>query len=240
MFKDKRHMTEYLLTVEYVNRYLEKGMKILEIGAGTGAYSLSYAKQGYEIHALEYVKENLDFLKSKLESDMDIHPVLGDGRDLSMYEDDTFDFTLCLGPLYHLDVDGRKRCIDECTRVTKKGGLIYMAYISNNFTFVKCVKKFDKYLLNADKEIGEGFEINDSMNVFTFMHPEQMEVLIKENGLEKVHHLTTDGISSLVDDRVNSFSDEEFAIWIEYLKSTAEREDQLGYGEHLLYIARKN
>jgi len=54
---------------------------------GTGSYSLYYAKQGYNIHALEYVKENLDVLKANIEEGLNISPVLGDARNLSMYED---------------------------------------------------------------------------------------------------------------------------------------------------------
>lgn len=83
------------------------------------------------------------------------------------------------------------------------------------------------------------YALIDSQNVFTFMYPKQMEDFIVKYKLEKVHHLTTDGISSLIAERINSLSLKEFEVWIEYLETTAEREDQLGYGEHLLYIARK-
>jgi len=239
LFLDNKHKTEFILTIKYIDKYLKEGMKILELGAGTGAYSLYYAQQGYEVHALEYVKENLDILKSKVKEDMNITPILGDARDLSMYPDNTFDMTLCLGPMYHLDEKGREKCLEESIRVTKPNGLIYLAYISNNFTFVKCVKKFDNYVEKYKEEIGEGFRLIDSQNVFTFMYPKQMEDFIVKYKLEKVHHLSTDGISSLIAERINTLSEKEFEVWIEYLETTAEREDQLGYGEHLLYIARK-
>lgn len=238
LFRDNKHKTEFILTVDYIDKYIKKGMKILELGAGTGAYSLYYAKQGYEIHALEYVKNNLDILKSKIEEDMKITPVLGDARDLSMYSDNLFDMTLCLGPMYHLDRKGREKCLEESIRVTKPNGLIYLAYISNNFTFVKGIKKFDNCIEKYKEEIGKDFRLTDSLNVFTFMYPEEIEELIKKFNLEKVHHLTTDGISSLIIERINSMPKKEFEIWIEYLRTTAERKDQLGYGEHLLFIAK--
>jgi ubiquinone/menaquinone biosynthesis C-methylase UbiE len=239
LFCDNKHKTEFILTIDYIDKYLKKGMKILELGAGTGAYSLYYAQQGYEVHALEYVKKNLDILKSKIKENMNITPVLGDARDLSMYLDNTFDMTLCLGPMYHLDVKGREKCLEESIRVTKAKGLIYLAYISNNFTFVKCIKKFDNYIEKYKEEIGEDFRLTDSQNVFTFMYPKEMEDLIVKYHLEKVYHVTTDGISSLIMEKINSMPEREFGIWIKYLRATAEREDQLGYGEHLLYIARK-
>jgi len=239
LFRDNKHKTEFILTVDYIDKYLRKAMKILELGVGTGAYSLYYARQGYNIHALEYVKENLDVLKSNIEEGMNITPVLGDARDLSMYEDNTFDMTLSLGPLYHLEGKDREKSIEESIRVTKPNGLIFLAYISNNLTFVKCVKKFDDYVVKYREEIKEGFRIEDSQKIFTFMYPNEMEDLGRKYGIEKLHHLTTDGISSLIAERLNSLPEEQLKVWIEYLRETAEREDQLGYGEHLLYVARK-
>ena len=109
LFKDNKHKTEFILTTDYIDKYLQKGMRILELGAGTGAYSLYYAKQGYQVDALEPVEKNLNILKSKIEKGMNINPVLGNALDLSIYEKDTFDMVLCLGPMYHLD--GEKRDI---------------------------------------------------------------------------------------------------------------------------------
>jgi len=239
LFKDNKHKTEFILTTDYIDKYLQKGMRILELGAGTGAYSLYYAKQGYQVDALEPVEKNLNILKSKIEKGMNINPVLGNALDLSIYEKNTFDMVLCLGPMYHLDGEKRDKCLEEALRVTKPQGLIYLAYISNNFTFVKCVKKFDNYVEKYKEEIQDGFRLVDSQKVFTFMYPEEMEKLVSKYDLEKLHHLTTDGISSLIMERLNNMPESEFKVWIEYLRSTAEREDQLGYGEHLLYIARK-
>ncbi|HKM20245.1 MAG TPA: class I SAM-dependent methyltransferase [Candidatus Dojkabacteria bacterium] len=239
LFKDQKHKTEFILTTDYIDKYLKKGMKILELGAGTGVYSLLYASKGHEVDALEYIKENLDILKSKITEDMNINPVLGDARNLSMYEDETFDMVLNLGPLYHLEGGDRDKVIQEAKRVCKKGGLIYSAYISNNLTFVKRVKKFDDYVVKYKEEILEGFRIGDNENVFTLMYPSEMEELMKRNGLSKVHHLTTDGISDLIKERIDSLPEDQYEVWIDYLRTTAEREDQLGYGEHLLYIAKK-
>ena len=42
-----------------------------------------------------------------------------------MYQDNTFDITLILGPLYHLYTEeDAKKAIDEAIRVTKKHGKI--------------------------------------------------------------------------------------------------------------------
>ena len=35
---------EYITTMRYIEKYLKPGVKILEVGAGTGAYSIELAK----------------------------------------------------------------------------------------------------------------------------------------------------------------------------------------------------
>ena len=102
LIKNNSHMLEYITTTNYIYKYLKPNMKILEVGAGTGRYSLKYAKEGYEVYSIEYVNHNLEILKSKIEPNMNIKAELGDAIDLSRYEDNTFDITLVLGPLYHL------------------------------------------------------------------------------------------------------------------------------------------
>lgn len=57
---------EFLTTTKYIEKYLKSDSKILEVGAGTGRYSLYYANKGYDVTSIEYVKHNLDILKSKI------------------------------------------------------------------------------------------------------------------------------------------------------------------------------
>ena len=44
--RSKHGMVEFLTTMRYVEKYLRPGMKILEIGAGTGRYSHALAQRG--------------------------------------------------------------------------------------------------------------------------------------------------------------------------------------------------
>ena len=54
--KDKTHKIEFITTTTYIDKYLKKGDKILEVGAGTGAYSLYYARLGYEVESIELIE----------------------------------------------------------------------------------------------------------------------------------------------------------------------------------------
>ena len=74
---------EYIVSKIYFEKYIKLGDRILEVGAGTGAYSLYYANKGYKVNAIEFVQDNLDILKSKITDNMAIIAKQGDAVDLS-------------------------------------------------------------------------------------------------------------------------------------------------------------
>ncbi len=60
---------EYRTTMKYIHEVAENigAKKILEVGAGTGRYSIALAKEGFEVDAVELTDHNLQILNSKLE-----------------------------------------------------------------------------------------------------------------------------------------------------------------------------
>lgn len=62
----KSRMPEYLNTMKYIEKYLKSDSKIIEIGAGTGRYSISLAEKGYDVTAVELVSHNIEIMKKKL------------------------------------------------------------------------------------------------------------------------------------------------------------------------------
>lgn len=65
--KSRHGQLEFCTTMEYIHRYAKKGDRILEIGAGTGRYSIALAKEGFDVTAVELVESNLDVLKKNSE-----------------------------------------------------------------------------------------------------------------------------------------------------------------------------
>ena len=62
--RSRQGQLEYITTMNYIHRYAKTGAKILEIGAGTGRYSIALAKEGYNVTAVELVESNLEVLKT--------------------------------------------------------------------------------------------------------------------------------------------------------------------------------
>ena len=131
----RRHgQVEYITSMKYIHKYLEtmgKDAKILDIGAGTGRYSVALAEEGYDVTAVELVKYNLGILKSKNST---VKAMQGNATKLKKLEDNTFDLTLLFGPMYHLyTFEDKLKALNEAKRVTKPGGVILVAYVMNEY-----------------------------------------------------------------------------------------------------------
>lgn len=119
--KRKNRMPEYLTTMKYIEKYLKPNSKIIEIGAGTGRYSIALADMGYDVTAVELVPHNINIMKKKVKPKHNIKIYEGNACDLSFIDSDTYDIVLLLGPMYHLFTDEDKhKAIGEALRVAKR------------------------------------------------------------------------------------------------------------------------
>ena len=241
--KDKMHKIEFITTTNYIEKYLKPGDRILEIGAGTGAYSLYYANKGYKVDAIELSKSNVEVFKSKITKDLDVNVIQGNAVDLSVYKDNTFDITLCLGPLYHLfKEEETTSAIKEAIRVTKPGGKIYLAFILFDLTMLtwgfKEKNVYENY--GENKQVSENFKPNNAEElIFNMRYFEDVIKLIKSFNIKTINYVATDGIGRVIKDEINQMSEEEYNLYIKYHLSICEREDLIGYSGHILAILEK-
>ena len=138
-----RHgQVEYLTTMKYIRECLAgvSEPKILEVGAGTGRYSVTLAKQGYRMTAVELIAHNLELLRSKLDGSEQLTTIQGNALDLSALPDGAYDLTMLLGPMYHLYTrENKLRALAEAVRVTTPGGYILAAYCMNEPTVIQYI-----------------------------------------------------------------------------------------------------
>ncbi len=240
LVRDRTHTIEFITTTKFVDKYLKEGDRILEVGAGTGRYTIHYAEKGYRVDAVELVKKNLDILKSKITDKLDVTALQGNCLNLDMYENNTFDITLILGPLYHLYTeDDAKRAIDEAIRVTKKHGKIFIAYITDDAVVLSYgVRKGNLKRLATCCD--ENWKVEKrAEEIFASYRIDEFDRLISTFNIQNLETIATDGIAPQMQEYVNNFDDEEFNLYVDYHLKNCMRRELLGCSSHILEIIEK-
>ena len=184
---NSRHgQVEYRVSMKYIHKYLDEAakknginqVKVLDIGAGTGRYSVPLAEEGYDVTAIELVKYNLGILKKKASP---VKAIQGNAIDLKKLANDSFDVTLLFGPMYHLfGFDNKKKALQEAGRVTKPDGVILVAYCMNEYSVITYGFK-EHHILECIKEgrFTEDFQtISGPSTLYDYMRIEEIEVFV--------------------------------------------------------------
>ena len=243
LVKSRQGQLEFFITSNYINKYLKEGARILEIGAGTGRYSISLARQGYDVTAIELVENNLNILKENAKDLNNINAYQGDALDLSRFDDDTFDMTLLFGPMYHLyELNDQLKAIDEAIRVTKKDGIILTAFLSAHA--IICTNHLYDYMptvYGLNENFDEQYNTKHfKEQLFTGFDICEFENLFKDRGVEYITTVACDNVLEIAERRSDfKMSDEDFKAFADYQLHICEKREMLGNSSHLLHICRK-
>ena len=246
-----RHGTvEFLTTMHYIegcikallvknNENNNACIKIADIGAGTGRYSVELCHRGYDVTAVELVKHNLEILRNKHEN---IKTWQGDARNLHFLENNTFDITLLFGPLYHLHGDEEKlKALSEAKRITKNNGIILVAYVMNDYSVIQyCFKEHHfNEVMQTNKLTKDFHTICTQDDLYDYVRLEDINRLNEAAGLKRIKIISADGPSDFMRRELNEMDEEEFSGFLEYHLANCERPELVGAGSHTLDILRK-
>lgn len=234
---------EFLTTLRYIRRYLEPGMRVLEIGAGTGRYALTLSRMGYDVDAVELVQHNIDILKGKLTPQDTLRVCQGNALDLSGFADNTFPVTLLLGPMYHLfSQDDKKQALREALRVTRKGGVLFIAYCMNEATVFNWGFRQGNILNGLAEGILNPTTFQCLSNpslVFELYRKEQIDTLASGLAADRLHFVASDLMTNYMRETVDAMDDETYRVYLDYHFSICERPDVVGLSHHTLDVLRK-
>ena len=242
--RSRHGMVEYLTTMRYVERYLQPGMRILEVGAGTGRYSHALARAGYRVDAVELLEHNIDIFRQNMLPDEPVTVTQGNAMDLSAFASDTYDMTLLLGPMYHLFTkDDQLAALSEAIRVTKKGGIVVAAYcmgdasvLSYGFVRGKIHEIIEKCML--DPVTFNTF--SNPWDIFELYRKEDIDTLRGRFPVTQLHFVATDGYTNHIRDVVDGMDEKTYEVYLNYHFATCERPDMIGYSHHTIDIIRKD
>ena len=109
LLRSRHGQLEHRTTLHYIRRFLPRDGAVLEIGAGTGRYSVALAREGHHVTAVELAARNLELLRRNAQGLDNLTALQGDAVDLSRFPDDCFDLTLVFGPMYAVQHEAHGR-----------------------------------------------------------------------------------------------------------------------------------
>ena len=242
--RSQHGLVEFLTTMRYIEKYLVPGCRILEIGAATGRYSHDLARRGYTVDAVELVQHNIDIFMNNTLPGEKVSIRQGNAMDLSFCEDETYDVTLLLGPMYHLFTEAeQKQALAEAIRVTKKGGVIFAAYCGNDATVVQYC--FGRGMLREEryKKLVDPVTFkasSDPAELFQLYRKEDIDALMDGFAVSRLHYVGTDMATNYMRPVIDEMDDAFFDLYLKYHFTICERADCVGVSHHFLDIHRKN
>lgn len=252
-FKEDHRLTtrhgivEFTVSMDFIHKFAAEiaknkdgAIKLLDVGAGTGRYSVALSREGFDVTAVELVKHNLDILMAKHEK---VKCWPGDARDLHFLENDTFDMTLLFGPLYHLHSEEDKlKALEEARRVTKPGGFILVSYVMNEYSILTyCFKEGHINECLAKNTLTKDFHAitNDEHDLYSYVRLDDINALAEKSGLQRRAIFAPDGAADYMRKELNAMDEVSFSSFIEYQRSICERPELLGASSHVVDVLQK-
>ncbi len=237
---DKKHgYVEFFTNMHYINKYLKDKMTILDIGAGTGKYSLALFEKGYDVTAIDLMQKHVDAMKAK---NANLKVYKADALDLSFIDSNSFDMVLLFGPLYHLlKEEDRIKALNEAKRILKDDGVMLISYCMNEYAVISY--GFIKNNIKHCKEIGSvdenyhTYALDDDL--YAYLRLEDIDRYNSICNLKRVEIISSDGPSDYLRKELNKMDQETYELFLDYHLKICARKELLGAGAHVLDIVKK-
>lgn len=113
--------------VHYLRRHVNADDRVLDVGCGPGRFTLELVALGARVVAADLSPRQLELHALNVPDEAIEARVVADVLDLSQFEDDSFDATVCFGGPLSYVLDEAPRAVAELARVTRPGGVVLVS-----------------------------------------------------------------------------------------------------------------
>ena len=238
LIRSKSAQVEFLVTIHYLEQVLKPNMRILDLGAGTGIYSLYLAEKGYSVTAVELAKKNYEIFQSKIKPTHDITLYHGSALDLSNLNTQSFDIVLLFGPLYHLnEKEDRDLCLQEALRVLKDDGTIFISFINHDIIHLSEISNKNYSFFNTEEYNHETMRLKNFP--FVFFNIEECREMLLSNHIHIEKEIASDGLTELIQHKIDEMDDYSSQQYLKYHFLFCEKKELLSATNHFLFQGRK-
>jgi 2-polyprenyl-3-methyl-5-hydroxy-6-metoxy-1,4-benzoquinol methylase len=247
----ERQQLELLMTIQILNKYLPSSGSILELGAGSGTYTVELASRGYEMTAFDFSEKLIEKNKTALMAanvDKPVEHVVADARDVTkVLAGKKYDAIIVMGPLYHLiKKHERETLMKDLQGMLTKNGVLFTAHMTRVGLITYMLMKFPGWVVQNYAEAEEMWAAG-----FAKEHPrngqfrgywswlDEIRSLHEDHGfmLEAIH--AQDPCIGALDEHFNALSEDLKVSWASYLFGISAHPDVLGAARHVMGVARR-
>lgn len=118
----------------YLEKYISRGQRVLEIGAGAGRFTQALARLDAQIVVADISSVQLE-LNKRFASELGFEPAVLERQqvdicDLSRFEPASFDCVVAYGGPFSYVLEKRDLALSECLRVLRPGGYLFLSVMS--------------------------------------------------------------------------------------------------------------
>ena len=218
--------------MHYIHKYIVPAARIADVGAGCGSYTKVLADEGYFVDAVELTPRYVEEMKDIFAGNEMVNVLQGNAKHLPFMKDNEYDIVLLMGPIYSLIVrSGGYVFIAFCLQ---DAPLIHEIFMSENPAAEITYIGYDRENALVTDNTGSSRILDTIASV-----DELIDAICAENDAVKVCRFSQDGVSQIISNSVNSMNEDSYKEWIQYLISTAERPDLMGFSDHIVQVLEK-